>query len=251
MVARPGSLAIIKSSRAYISLDSERCVSAVHASTMKYRWLHMIMRALVVLLAIGGAYVVVNRLVAITTALQTGFQPSSESFEAPFLLRPDLAFLHLLPAALFIILGPLQFVRSIRNQYPYLHRWSGRIYLAASLLIAYSAAHLALNRSFGGPSETAATVFFVVIFIVCLATAFWHICHRHLAQHREWMIRGFAIGIAVVTIRPVVGLYILFSDYSVQEILGTAFWISFTTHLIIAEVWINFTRQKWRLTTDC
>lgn len=125
-----------------------------------------------------------------------------------------------------------------------LHRWSGRIYLVAGVLIAYSAVHLVLNRSFGGPSESAATIFFAGFFVCCLGIAFSHIRNRRVRQHREWMIRAFAIGLAVVTIRPVVGIYLALSDYSVQEILGTAFWISFTTHLIAAEVWIHLTRPQ-------
>lgn len=199
---------------------------------------------LVLLLAVGGVYVVVDRGLAIAGAIHSGILPPPDTFEAPFARRPLLAFLHLVPALLFVILGPLQFVRPIRDRFPALHRWSGRVYLVAAALIAYSSVHLVLNRSFGGPSETAATIFFSALFVCCLGIAFSHIRNRRLRQHREWMIRGFAIGLAVVTIRPVVGMYLLFSIYSVQEILGTAFWISFTTHLVAAEVWINLTRPR-------
>lgn len=206
------------------------------------RRLHMVMWALVGVLVAGGIFVVFNRVEAIHSAIRAGVIPPQGSFEEPFVLSPVLALFHLLPSLLFVVLGPLQFMQPIRKRYPILHRISGRVYLIASALIAYSALHLVFNRSFGGPSETAATVYFTILFVACLATAYRHVRNRRFALHREWMIRGFAIGIAVVTIRPVVGLYMLFSDYSVQEIIGAAFWISFTSHLVAAEAWVRLTR---------
>ena len=175
-------------------------------------------------------------------AMRSGVLPPPESFEGPFPRRPLLAFLHILPGLLFVVLGPLQLARPIRDRFPSLHRWSGRVYLIAGVLIAYSAVRLVLNRSFGGPSETSAAILFAVLLLSCLGMAFAQIRRRHLREHREWMIRGFAIGLAVVTIRPVVGIYLAFSDYSIQEVLGSAFWISFTIHLIAAEVWVHLTR---------
>jgi hypothetical protein len=68
-----------------------------------------------------------------------------------------------------------------------------------------------------------------------------------IAQHREWMIRAFAIGLAVATIRPIVGLFFAFSrltHLTPQQFFGTAFWLGFTLHLIAAEIWINYTRLR-------
>jgi hypothetical protein len=58
------------------------------------------------------------------------------------------------------------------------------------------------------------------------------------------MIRAFAIGLAVATVRPIVGMFFAFSGLSPQEFFGFAFWIGFTLHLIAAEVWINYTRPR-------
>ncbi|HKW61739.1 MAG TPA: DUF2306 domain-containing protein [Candidatus Acidoferrum sp.] len=77
--------------------------------------------------------------------------------------------------------------------------------------------------------------------------ALWHALHREFAQHREWMIRGYAIGLAVATIRPIMGTFFaaaLMSGHKPQpaEFFGTAFWIGFTLQTIAAEIWINYTR---------
>ena len=59
------------------------------------------------------------------------------------------------------------------------------------------------------------------------------------------MIRAFAIGPAVATTRPIVGAFFAtrrFSHLTPHDFFGIAFWLGFTTHLIAAEIWINYTR---------
>ena len=73
---------------------------------------------------------------------------------------------------------------------------------------------------------------------------------RQVALHREWMIRAFSLGLAVATIRPIVGVF--FATRSVThltraEFFGVAFWLAFTIHLIAAEAWINYTRTGMSL----
>jgi len=59
------------------------------------------------------------------------------------------------------------------------------------------------------------------------------------------MIRAFAIGLAVATIRPIVGAFFatrMLTHLTPHDFFGTAFWLGFTMHLIAAEIWINYTR---------
>ncbi len=61
------------------------------------------------------------------------------------------------------------------------------------------------------------------------------------------MLRAFAIGLAVATIRPIIGIFFAtsrFTHLTPQEFFGTAFWIGFTLQLIAAESWIYYTRNK-------
>jgi hypothetical protein len=73
---------------------------------------------------------------------------------------------------------------------------------------------------------------------------FRHIRRREIALHREWMIRAFSIGLAVATIRPIIGFFFAtsrFTGLTPYEFFGTAFWIGFVLHLIAAEAWIHST----------
>jgi hypothetical protein len=101
------------------------------------------------------------------------------------------------------------------------------------------------QMAIGGATERAATTLFGVLFLIALVRAFVCIRRRQVPLHREWMIRAFSLGLAVATIRPIVGAF--FATRSVThltpaEFFGIAFWLGFTIHLIAAEAWINYTR---------
>lgn len=67
---------------------------------------------------------------------------------------------------------------------------------------------------------------------------------REVAAHREWMIRAFALGLAVTTMRPMVATLTALTGLPFSEILGISFWLAFSLHLVLAECWINFTRME-------
>jgi len=56
------------------------------------------------------------------------------------------------------------------------------------------------------------------------------------------MICAFAIGLAVATIRPIIGLFFAtsrFSGLTPYEFFGTALWSGFVLHLMAVEAWIQ------------
>lgn len=197
----------------------------------------------VAFLAVIGLGVAGGRMASVIGATRGGFFPGPESFESLYVRHPVLTVAHVAPGILFTILGPLQFVPAMRRRWLTFHRWSGRIFLASSGLIAYSALRLVFTRSFGGPLETSATVVFTGVFVFSLGMAFRHVLRREIASHREWMIRGFAVGLGIATIRPVVVVPSLVTGVDeLAPLLGPAFWIAFSLHLTVAETWIRWTR---------
>jgi uncharacterized membrane protein len=158
---------------------------------------------------------------------------------------PLLTLIHIVPGMLFMILGPLQFSATIRARHLRWHRLSGRVFVICGLVIGISALVMSFGMpAIGGANQAAATTLFGTFFLFALCKAFWHIRRREIALHREWMIRAFSIGLAVATIRPIVGLFFATSPLTgltPREFFGTAFWIGFVLHLIAAEAWIRTT----------
>jgi len=200
---------------------------------------------LVFILAAIGIGMVVRRTLVIAGLIPSFSPGGGPPFDTSFSKHPVITFVHMLPGVLFMILGPLQFMPGIRARHIRLHRWSGRVFLVSAYIIGLSAICMPfIMLPIGGVNEAAGSILFAIFFLVALSKAWWHILRKETALHREWMIRAFAIGLAVATIRPIMVLFFAFSGLTPQVFFGTAFWIGFTIHLIAAEVWVNWTRSR-------
>ena len=204
-----------------------------------------------VFLCFIGVVIVVRRFIFLIPVFEDRYQPTAPvpgmpSFpEDQFAANPLLTLVHILPGFLFVVLGLLQFVKQIRLRWPHVHRWSGRIIMVAGIFIGITGIMMGFKMPVSGVSLTSAATLFGILFLFALIKGFLHIRRRQITQHRQWMIRAFAIGLAVTTTRPIMGIFFATSPLTgltAEDFFGTALWIGFTLHLIAAEVWINHTR---------
>ena len=200
----------------------------------------------VLLMLIGVAIVLRRSFALFAPSPASSNFPEAATMDAGFATHRFLTMLHITPGLIFILFAPLQFVRRLRNRNPKLHRWIGRVVLVSGLIIGSSALVMSPQMAIGGPNETAATMLFAIVFLFSLSKAYLHIRSGRVSQHREWMIRAFAVGFAVATIRPIVGVFFATSrltHLTPRDFFGTAFWLGFTIQLMVAEIWINYTRK--------
>jgi uncharacterized membrane protein len=209
----------------------------------------------VIFLALIGVALGVRRTLNLVPVVAHGYRapavPSNPrlaqltSLDDLFARHPILTLVHIVPGTLFMILGPLQFSSTIRARHLRWHRWSGRVFVVCGLVIGTTALVMSFGMpAIGGVNQAAATTLFGSFFLFALCRAFWHIRCREIVLHREWMIRTFSIGLAVATIRPIVGVFFATSPLTgmtPREFFGIAFWIGFVLHLIAAEAWIRTT----------
>lgn len=214
--------------------------------------------SVVIFLAFIGLAVATRRIVKLVPIVISGYHPPAApsnralaqftALDDLFAHYPVLTLIHIVPGALFMILGPLQFSSTLRARHLQWHRWSGRAFLICGAIIGISALVMSLGMpAIGGLNQATATTLFAIFFLIALAKAFWHIRRREVALHREWMIRAFAVGLAIAAIRPIIGVFFATSRLSgltPREFFGIAFWIGFTLHLIAAEAWIHSTMPR-------
>jgi uncharacterized membrane protein len=194
------------------------------------------------ILTVIGITIVIRRVLIIAEIIPDGGGQGPD-FDSGFRVPPVLTLLHIIPGLIFMILGPIQFIKSIRDRYRSFHRYSGWIFIIATYIIGLSAVLMPLiSMPLGGISEATGSLFFAVFFLFAVTQALRYILIKQIALHREWMLRTFAIGVAIATVRPTMALAFVIFGLTPQEFLGTAFWIGFTVHLIAAEAWINYTR---------
>ena len=212
--------------------------------------------AVMIILSLIAIAIVARRTVNLVPVLQNGFHPhlpqSNPGLEELaktddiFARYPVLTLVHIIPGLVFILLAPFQFSKKIRSRNIKWHRRSGRVVIVSGLVTGITAFIMSIVMpSIGGVNQAAATIIFSLFFLFALIKAYQKILQREIVLHREWMIRAYAIGLAIATIRPIIGIFFAssrFSGLTPYQFFGTAFWIGFVLHLVIAEVWIYKTR---------
>jgi uncharacterized membrane protein len=197
-----------------------------------------------IVLSLIGVAVVTRRLLTLMNAIPAA--GPTVGLDAGFARHETLTIIHIIPGLLFMLLAPLQFVKRIRVRRPALHRWIGRTVVGLGMVIGGSALVMSPQMAIGGPTETAATTLFGCVFLFAMIRGFIYIRRGNRRLHREWMIRAFAIGMAVATIRPIVGVFFATSrltHLAPHDFFGVAFWLGFTIQFLIAEMWIRYTRS--------
>jgi len=154
---------------------------------------------------------------------------------------------HLITGVIIFILGPLQFMPSIRKKSISLHRWSGRIWLSAGGLAALSGGFIGIFQPFMGIdgqgfNESMATTAFAFYTLFCMGKAYTTIRARNIRAHREWMIRSWALMLAIATERIMLGVLMSTTDIGVPVLFGTTFWMAGVVNVAASEIWINLTR---------
>jgi hypothetical protein len=209
---------------------------------------------LLVIAAIGWAFLVYIAFVVLKDSIdRTGFAIAALQGQVPAEINPFIdrytahpwqTLAHCATGALFAVLGPLQFVAPLRRRFPLVHRISGRIFLPVAIVCGLYALTISLSFPMWGASYNqwigvAASLFMIFAFF----NAFRLVRLRKFPTHREWMIRGFAVGMGVAFFR------VLLDVLQAQGMAYNDAWnivavVSFPTMLIAGEIWIRMTRPK-------
>jgi uncharacterized membrane protein len=115
----------------------------------------------------------------------------------PWLIIP-----HAVAGIIALLSGPLQFSSRIRHRAPKFHRALGRIYVVAVFVAAPLAVVMSNHRH--DPRAIhfiAATAVQAGTWFVVTAAAFLTARNRHFQQHREWMVRSYAVTFTFVGTR--------------------------------------------------
>ena len=119
---------------------------------------------------------------------------AGNAFKNPWLM------VHVAGAATALLVGPLQFSSGLRTRFGSFHRWLGRTYVASCLVGGLAGFVLALGASTGWLS-TIGFGSLAILWIVTTSFAWRRVMQGRFVEHREWMIRSFALTFAAVTLR--------------------------------------------------
>jgi uncharacterized membrane protein len=109
---------------------------------------------------------------------------------------------HIAAGMAALLIGPLQFSSRIRRRNPGFHRVLGRVYVIAVFIAAPLGIVLANHRHDPRAIHfTAAVVVQSGTWMITTAAAFLTAWNGHFQQHREWMIRSYAVTLTFIGTR--------------------------------------------------
>jgi hypothetical protein len=194
--------------------------------------------------ATGFAVLVLLALYISNTSVQR-YSVGSEAGPPPIVAnafaQPWLA-IHVIGAVVALIAGPFQFVGAIRVRRPSIHRATGYTYLAACAVGVPAGLVLSLGAT-SGPVAGAGFTVLGLLTIYFTAQGFWTAVGRRFEEHREWMLRSYAMTAAAITLRLMIpASFMLELDFTQSyRVIAWACWL---TNLAMIELYIRRTRAS-------
>ncbi len=168
-------------------------------------------------------------------------------FDRRFAAHPVATLLHIVPGAVFLVLAPLQFMSRVRDRHIRFHRWSGRVGIIAAWVSGLAGLYFGLFMPYAGRGEAIAIALFGGLFLVAVSLGFVSIRRGRVNRHREWMIRAFALAIAISTVRviaAVLDIALTPAGFRPQQIFVVSIWTGWVLTVGAAELWITRTRRR-------
>lgn len=158
--------------------------------------------------------------------------------------------MHFITGAVVMVLGCVQLLPFLRERWPALHRWNGRIYVALATLTAVGGlGFIVLQGTVGGAVMNIGFGLYGVLMILASVQTIRYARARRFDLHRAWAIRLFVLVIASWLYRLEYGLSALLElggrsagfSGSFDHVMAFAFYLP---NLVIAELYVRALRPS-------
>lgn len=117
---------------------------------------------------------------------------------------------HLAMGGIILLLGPVQLIGTLRNRWPALHRWLGRVYVSTSAIAGLGGLGFIMAKgTIGGPVMNVGFGLYGALMVVAAFESYRCARKRRFEAHRAWSIRLFALAIGSWLYRMDYGFWLL------------------------------------------
>jgi len=163
---------------------------------------------------------------------------------------------HIFLCSAALLAACLQVWPWLRQSHPAIHRWSGRIYVAAALTASVCVMIISPMGLYGANQRVANTML-ALLWLGTTLAGFRAIRQRSYADHRQWMLRSVALAFAIIANRAwtAIALAVFVPEIytgaevdstSLSQAIGVASWMSWVVNLLIVEWWLHRRRSSDR-----
>jgi hypothetical protein len=168
-----------------------------------------------------------------------GRPPQMAEIDATFSSHALLTAMHIIPAALFVIIAATILLRRSSGA------WLERLFFPFGALTG-ATAYVMSFYAVGGWIERSAVFVFNTWFLLSLGRAYWFRLRNEPVRKREWITRAVGILLGIATTRPVMGVFFATSTRThlgPNQFFGIAFWIGFSINAVVIELWLHSQRR--------
>lgn len=171
-----------------------------------------------------------------------------EQQRAVYLAHLTMLMTHIVASMLAILIGPFQFLPRLRKgRLLKVHRWLGRGYMLSILFGGLSGLYMA-QFAYGGTISRLGFGVLACLWLYSGYRAYKHIRDKEVEEHRQWMIRNYALTFAGVMLRIWVPVSTtLGADFTTAYIIIA--WACWVPNLLVAEWIIRRSRPSQRRST--
>lgn len=149
-------------------------------------------------------------------------------------------FTHVYTSLLVLPAGFIQFNVSLRIKFTKLHRMMGWVYvLFVLLLVAPSGFWMGVYANGGISSQIAFCLLSILWFLFTLL-AINSAIQKQFQQHRDWMIRSFALTLSAITLRAWKTFFVYLFHPHPMDVYRIVAWLGWVLNLLVAEMLIRF-----------
>lgn len=153
-------------------------------------------------------------------------------------------FSHVYTSIVVISLGLLQFSRTVRRRFSFIHKLSGKIYILLILLVACPSGLIMAYHANGGLISQVSFTILSILWFTFTLKAYTAIKKGEYQKHKNFMIRSYALTLSAISLRlfkyGIVSTFELppMDTYKIVSVLG---WV---VNLAIAEMLIRRTARN-------
>ncbi|MED0975483.1 DUF2306 domain-containing protein [Bacillus paranthracis] len=148
-------------------------------------------------------------------------------------------FIHIITSIVALVIGPFTLSTKFRERNMNRHRIAGRIYMVGILLGGVSGLYLSFYAT-GGLIAKLGFGLLSVLWLTSAYEALHRVKNKKIKEHRNWMIRNYALTFAAVTLRIWLPLFIvLFGIEQFELSYAIIAWLAWVPNLIAAELFIR------------
>ncbi|NIG52332.1 DUF2306 domain-containing protein [Chitinophaga sp. Cy-1792] len=155
---------------------------------------------------------------------------------------------HVFVSSIVLITGLFQFSKYLLKTYPAIHRLLGKIYAVVVIGISGPTGLVMAFYANGGIRAQISFVILSVLWIGFTVIAWRKALQRQWESHKDFMVRSYALTLSAITLRfyaYLLGLMHMPLRPAAAYVLIS--WLSWTINLLIAELYIQLTKNKRRL----